>query len=140
MFLCTQYFDFGFLGLGRIFLVFSVVGWVLVLMCCASFFLLANREGPAGGYWLMSGLLLNFTLTYAYLFLWKVSFLFFYTTLGQVADIRLNGIILLKGIVLYAVSYMMMCYGIYELARKKEVASSCGEAACPGTTANGENL
>ena len=138
--LFAQYLNFGFLGLGKLFIVLSVIGWVLVLMCCASFFTVANAVRELGGRWLISGLLLNFALTYAYLMLWKLSYLFFYTTLGQMADIRLDKIMLLKGIVLYAVSYMMMCYGAYEMYREKEKAPALGNERAAGAGDNGDNI
>jgi len=110
--------SFGFLGFGRAFLFFSLIGWILVLLSCASFFLLANRETDTGVYWFLSGMLLNFALTYVFLLLWKFSYIFIYTSLGQIADIRLNKMFLLKAVILYSVSYLMICFGFYEVTEK----------------------
>ena len=113
-----QYLRFGFLGLGKIYAVFSLIGLLLVLMCCVSFFLLANKKENTGINWLVSGLFLNGTLTYVFLLLWKLSYLFFYTSFGQITDVRLSGMFLLNAIVVYSMSYLMICYGIYDILKK----------------------
>jgi len=111
---------FGFSGIGRMFMSFAVVGWILIVSCCASFFLLANKKKNTGVFWLVSGVSLNCTLSYVFLLLWKFSYIFFYTSLGQMVDIRLSKMLLPRAIVLYSVSYLMICFGLYEIVKNNK--------------------
>jgi hypothetical protein len=108
----VKYIDYRDFLINRYFILLDGICWMLLLLACATFFLVANNPDEPEDYLVLSGLMVNFSSIYIFLFVLRLATSGFYTDSGPLVDLGFNKEIFTKVSVLVSFSYVLFFLGL----------------------------